>query len=140
MNTSKSLPMTDEEILASFNNAAVPSKQVKILSELNLTSQERIIGILTKMGVDGRRLPHRRKKPKPEEETESTEPEKQQCIIESTIYTVSDVLAKVKAAREELLRYIAELEEETERKKAELAKVEKLIPPLEQCEREVRAV
>ena len=66
MNFIKPLPMTDEEILRSFENAIVPSKQVKILAELNATSPERIAEILKKMGVDPRRLP-RKKTPKPNE-------------------------------------------------------------------------
>jgi len=61
-NLSNPLPMTDAEILASFNNAIVPSRQCKILAELNATSVDRIKEIFLRMGVDGRRLP--RKKPK----------------------------------------------------------------------------
>lgn len=60
----RTLPMTDTEILSSFNNALYPPKQVKILSELNATTEEHIKEILLRMGVDGRRLPRKKQKPR----------------------------------------------------------------------------
>ncbi len=54
--------MTDAEILRSFNEAKSPSKQVRILAELNLVEEDEIVQILQRQGVDHRRLPRKRKK------------------------------------------------------------------------------
>ena len=54
------MQMTDFEILQSFNNAAKPATQVKVLAELNACSEDRICDILKSAGVDHRKLPRKR--------------------------------------------------------------------------------
>lgn len=157
MKTNKPLPMTDAEILASYKNAANPLKQVKILSELNLVSQERIIEILVKMGVDRRCLPRKKRTPKPTEkvtlsnkekpvETTKTEPTEKVAfapageIVERVVYFVAEVTARLKDVLAQLAAEIDELTAQAEAKRVELAKIAKLLPALEQCESEVRTV
>ena len=48
------MEMTKGDILKSYEEAKDKRAQVRILAELNLTSQERIVEILREQGVDGR--------------------------------------------------------------------------------------
>ena len=145
MNTGKTLPMTDEEILASFNNALQPRKHVEILAELNDTTQDRISDILVKMGVDRRRLP-RKKAPKPKEElslllesnASGTVPVAD--IVESVCVSISDMTARLKEAQRQIKAEIEALRAQIEEKEKELERVERLIPSLVRCENEVRPI
>lgn len=168
MKNEKPLPMTDAEILASFNQALHPCRQVKVLAELNATTKERIIEILVKMGVDRRRLP-RKQTPKPKAETEtaslsveekpaeevkeevSTEepkpaeekketPASESDICANVQFVVSDMLECLRTVKAALIEDIVKLQEDITAKRQELVRVEKLIPALEQCEKEVKNV
>lgn len=61
------MEMTNGDILKSYEEAKNKREQVRILAQLNLTSQERIVEILREQGVDGRAFqwlhPNRKKKP-----------------------------------------------------------------------------
>lgn len=48
------MEMTKGDILKSYEEAKDKRAQVRILAQLNLTSQERIVDILREQGVDGR--------------------------------------------------------------------------------------
>lgn len=48
------MEMTKGDILKSYEEAKNKREQVRILAQLNLTSQERIVEILREQGVDGR--------------------------------------------------------------------------------------
>lgn len=48
------MKMTKGDILKSYEEAKDKRAQVRILAQLNLTSQERIVDILREQGVDGR--------------------------------------------------------------------------------------
>ena len=88
------LPMDPVEIAVDFKQAANPSKQIRILAQLNATSEDRIAEILREQGikVDGRWL-HKGTRTKNEEvkpmekKTEATEkvspvaPEKQADVV-----------------------------------------------------------
>ena len=62
------MQMSEGEILRNYKEAKNPTAQVKVLAELNAVPDYRIVDILKKQGVDGRKLPHPRK-PKNVEET-----------------------------------------------------------------------
>ena len=66
--TNKKLPMTNEEILISYRESKDKKLQVKILSELNVCSQEQIKEILIQEGVRQCELPRNRKKKEDAEE------------------------------------------------------------------------
>lgn len=69
------MSMTPEEILRSFNQAKFPAKQVKILAELNCSTTQEIERILIEQGVDGRRLPRKKREtpaPKAAQKEKST--------------------------------------------------------------------
>ena len=60
--TTKPLPMTNQEIVTSYREAKDKKMQVKILSELNVCSQEKIKDILIAEGIRACELPRNRKK------------------------------------------------------------------------------
>ena len=66
------MQMTQQEIVTSFREAKDKREQIKILSQLNVCSEEEIRSILIKGGIDGRALP--RKKRKEPFELEEKEP------------------------------------------------------------------
>ena len=76
------MTMSNEEILRSFRNAAKPSQQVKILAELNETSEEKIKEILLKQGVDPRSLPRKQR------EREKAAPQKAMAQVTPSILDV----------------------------------------------------
>lgn len=53
--------MTNAEIAKNFREAKNKAKQITILADLNLCTEESIIDILKKEGIDGRCLPRKRK-------------------------------------------------------------------------------
>lgn len=55
------MEMTNADILRSWEEARDKKNQVKVLADLNCTTQEHIVLILKEAGVDGRLLPHKRK-------------------------------------------------------------------------------
>ena len=63
----KQLHMKEADILKEYNEAKDKREQVRILAELNLTSQEHIVEVLRAQGVDGRAFqwlhPAKKKKP-----------------------------------------------------------------------------
>ena len=65
--TTKRLPMTNQEIVTSYREAKDKKMQVKILSELNVCSKEKIKEILITEGVRQCELPRNRKKKEDEE-------------------------------------------------------------------------
>lgn len=58
------MEMTKAEILRSWEEAKDKTNQVKVLAELNCTTQEIIVRILKEQGVDPRRLPRTRREQK----------------------------------------------------------------------------
>ena len=54
------MEMTKDDIRLSWEVAADRTKQIKILADLNLVSEETIIDILREQGVDQRKLPRNR--------------------------------------------------------------------------------
>lgn len=54
------MEMTKAEILRSWEEAKDKTNQVKVLAELNCTTQEIIVRVLKEQGVDSRRLPRKR--------------------------------------------------------------------------------
>ena len=56
------MQMTQQEIVTSFREAKDKKEQIKILSQLNVCSEEEIRSILIKGGIDGRALPRKRRK------------------------------------------------------------------------------
>lgn len=55
------MEMTKADILRDWKEAKDKKNQVRVLAELNCTTQEHIVAILKEMGVDGRLLPRKRK-------------------------------------------------------------------------------
>ena len=55
------MEMTKNEIFTSWREAKDKKEQVKVLADLNCTTQEHIVEILKEQGADGRLLPHKRK-------------------------------------------------------------------------------
>ena len=55
------MQMSEGESLRSYNEAKNQAAQVKVLAELNAVPDYRIVDILKKQGVDGRKLPHPRR-------------------------------------------------------------------------------
>lgn len=53
--------MTNAEIAKSFKEAKNKAKQITILADLNLCTEEKIMEVLKKEGIDGRCLPRKRK-------------------------------------------------------------------------------
>lgn len=53
--------MTNAEIAKSFKEAKNKAKQITILADLNLCTEETIMEVLKKKGIDGRCLPRKRK-------------------------------------------------------------------------------
>ena len=163
--TKKPLPMTDEEILREYREAADPCKQVKILAELNATSVERIIEILVAQGVDRRRLPRRRgesaqKAPKPTEdyqslpkptdaptETPTEAPQTEAVPVEieageiakGIALCVGEIVDALKARRAELSDRISALTEALDAALAEAKELDRLAPILLRCQEEVQA-
>ncbi len=60
--------MTEEQIVNSYKNAINPTKQVKILAELNLTSKDKIISVLESNGVKVKKPKPRKRYPKMSDE------------------------------------------------------------------------
>ena len=154
LNLSNPLPMSDAEILASYNNAIQPSKQCKILAELNATSVERIKEILLRMGVDGRRLPRKKLKEgfeltgtpcDPSEKTASEATEappaevalevciepatkrKRGELCESVIFCAVDMVTQLTKAASDLMGEIKEHENRLRQCHAELEDVQKIL-------------
>ena len=78
------MEMTNADIYKSWREAKDKKEQVKVLADLNCTTQEHIVEILKGQGADGRLLP-RKRKPAEEKEppkTEASEPAR--VIIEET--------------------------------------------------------
>ena len=166
LNLTRPLPMTDAEILASFNNAIQPSKQCKILAELNVTSVDRIKEILLRMGVDGRRLP--RKKPKesfklaektvePPKETAievtappvkaSSEPcaepapeRKRSDLCESVTFCAVDMVTQLEKGKAALLSEIKELEARLRQCHSDLEDTQKVLSAAKKFKREVQSL
>lgn len=68
------MEMTKDEIYKSWREAKDKKDQVKVLADLNLTTQDAIVQILKEQGADGRLLP-RKRKPAEEKEPPKTEAE-----------------------------------------------------------------
>ena len=81
------MEMTNADIYKSWREAKDKKEQVKVLADLNCTTQEHIVEILKEQGADGRLLP-RKRKPVEEKEPPKTlavNPDKPaRMIIEET--------------------------------------------------------
>ncbi len=113
------LPMTDGEIYRNWLNAENPSKQVKILSELNACSQDEICNILKAQGVDFRKLPRKRKSkdenpPAKEKSDISKLKTKAESAVNGTAPVISETGAKT-------IAYITAIRKERDELKARLA-------------------
>lgn len=96
------MEMTNAEIYTSWREAKNKKDQVKILADLNCTTQEHIVEILKEQGADGRLLPRKRKP------TETKEPPQE---------TVAEPVKVVRPCKEALRpkpRVIHELERMTD--------------------------
>lgn len=121
------LPMTEAEILGSFNSALHPKSQVKIIAQLCNTSIERIVDILVNNGVDRRRLPVRKNDVTAMEKEEAQpivtdssdaipkkedSPKKHSELGESIVFCLKDIQKHLAESSLELQRKIVEKEEE----------------------------
>ena len=68
------MEMTNADIYKSWRESKDKKEQVKVLADLNCTTQEHIVEILKEQGADGRLLP-RKRKPVEEKEPPKTEAE-----------------------------------------------------------------
>lgn len=79
------MEMTKNEIFTSWREAKDKKDQVKILADLNCTTQEHIVEILKESGADGRLLPHKRKpaeKKEPPQTVAANPDEPAQALVE----------------------------------------------------------
>ena len=130
-------PMTDSEIGQMFREAKDKRKQITILAQMNLTTEDWIRLILVrKCGVDGRSLPRNKRakngknppphealveanlEPNAEEKKEATVPAKvaptvpakHGTVLLDVINDLSDIIDKLNAEKAEMTAKIAEID------------------------------
>lgn len=100
------MTMTNDEIVCSFNNAAKPAAQVRILADLNGCPEEKIRKILVSGGVDPRRLP-RARGAQPSEKTGSgggilQQVEKEMQRLELRKAQIDELIEKLQLERQQI--------------------------------------
>ena len=78
------MEMTNADIYKSWREAKDKKEQVKVLADLNCTTQEHIVEILREQGADGRLLPRKRKPVETKEPPKIVASEPARAIIEET--------------------------------------------------------
>lgn len=101
------LPMTEGEILREYRQAKDPKGQIKVLSELCSVSQEEIIDILARNGIDRRTLPRKRKSP--DKDTASQSPSRKSKSPDSV--DIVGYVQSLKERRRELQSEIDKIDE-----------------------------
>ncbi len=114
--------MTNHEIVRMYKEAADKKKQIIILSQMNLCTQEEIREELVKGGIDPRTLPRKRRKPREKQAEEAT------AVPETAPTTDAAPLVFAQSdadlIREALLFYAGDITRELSERRKEVAKLE----------------